>query len=224
MDIGILGAGIVGQTVGAKLAEIGHTVTLGTRRPEATDEDRGRAGSLADWLERAGEHGRVASYGEAAATGEAVINATPGSVTLDVLDGIDGEALADKILLDIANPLDFSQGFPPSLTVANTDSLAERIQRALPETRVVKALNTVTAAVMVAPESVGGGEHTLLLAGDDGGARASVAWWMDEWFGWRDILDLGPLSAARGMEAYLLLWVRAMGALDTPMFNIRIVR
>lgn len=183
MDIGILGAGTVGQTVGAALAGLGHSVTLGTRRPDATGDERGRAGSLEEWLERTGA--RVASYADAAESGELVVNATPGSVSLDVLAGIGPAALAGKILLDIANPLDFSDGFPPSLTVANTDSLAERIQRACPD---------------------------------------AVAGRLREWFGWRDILDLGGLSAARGMEAYLLLWVRAMSAQDTAMFNVKVVR
>ncbi|HUH13771.1 MAG TPA: hypothetical protein VMK65_11700 [Longimicrobiales bacterium] len=135
------------------------------------------------------------------------------------------ENLAGKILIDLANPLDFSGGMPPTLTVCNTESLAERIQRAFPDTRVVKALNTMNRSIMVDPGRVPG-EHHLFLCGDDAGARARVAEWLGEWFGWApgQILDLGDLSAARGMEMVLPLWLRIWDAVGTPEFNFRIVR
>jgi 8-hydroxy-5-deazaflavin:NADPH oxidoreductase len=165
----------------------------------------------------------LASFAAAAAEADLAVNATAGSASVGVLRGA-ADGLSGKVLVDVANPLDFSSGFPPCLTVVNTESLAEQIQAALPETRVVKALNTMTAAVMVEPGRLAGPHH-LPLAGNDGRAKADVATLLGD-LGWPDesILDLGELAAARGMEAYLLLWVRLMGALDTPMFNVRIVR
>ena len=196
--IAVLGTGTVGQTVGSKLAEVGHEVKMGTRSE----------GTLA----------------EAAAFGEIVVNATPGAASLEALEAAGAENLAGKTLWDISNPLDFSQGMPPTLTVANTDSIGEQIQRAHPDANVVKALNTVTAAVMVEPALLGE-ESELFVCGNEKSAKAQVIEIL-ETFGWLsgDILDLGDITAARGMEAYLLLWVRMMGALDTPMFNVRIIR
>lgn len=196
--IGVLGTGTVGQTVAAKLTEVGHEVKMGTRS-EGT-------------------------YAGAASFGEIVVNATAGSASLEALDAAGAENLAGKTLWDIANPLDFSQGMPPTLTVANTDSLAEQIQRAHPDAHVVKALNTVTASVMVEPAKLGE-ETALFVCGNEKQAKAQVIEIL-ETFGWLsgDILDLGDITAARGMEAYLLLWIRMMGAMDTPTFNVRLVR
>ncbi|HJR38060.1 MAG TPA: hypothetical protein VJ819_06715, partial [Nocardioidaceae bacterium] len=117
----------------------------------------------------------------------------------------------------------FSAGFPPTLTVKDTDSLAEQIQRAYPEARVVKALNTVNAGVMVDPNRVGDGGTTMFVAGDDAEARSLVAELLRA-LGWRDIIEFEQLSAARGMEMWLPLWVRLMGQLGTADFNLRIVR
>lgn len=224
MRIGILGAGIVGQTLGAKLVELGHDVVLGTRRTRELDDVRGGGGSLRGWLEKVGGGGRVASFAETASHGEVVVNATAGVGSLEATKAAGSDNLAGKVLIDVANPLEFSRGFPPSLTVCNEDSLAEQIQRAHPEARVVKTLNTLTAALMVNPGAVGGGDHTVFVSGDDAEARARVAEWLEEWFGWRDVVDLGGLSTARGTEMWLALWVRLMSALDTPMFNLKVVR
>jgi predicted dinucleotide-binding enzyme len=224
MRIGIMGAGIVGQTLGARLVQLGHDVVVGTRRPTELEDVRRGGGSLRGWLEKVGDGGRVAGFPETASHGEVVVNATAGVGSLEALEAAGPDNLAGKILIDIANPLDFSEGFPPSLTVCNTDSLAEQIQRAHPEARVVKTLNTMTAALMVNPGAVGDGDHTVFISGDDPGARARVGEWLEEWFGWRDVIDLGGLSSSRGTEMWLALWVRVMSALDTPMFNLKIVR
>lgn len=214
MDIGILGSGTVGRTLGAKLRQLGHGVAIGSRdaaKPEARD-----------W---AAAQGAVATdFAGAAAAGSLLINATAGSASLEALRAAGEQALGDKVLIDIANPLDFSGGFPPALTVANRDSLAEQIQRAFPRLRVVKALNTVTAPVMVDPAGVGGGDHDVFLAGDDTTAKAQTAELLVS-FGWRPerIRDLGGIDAARGLEMYLPLWIRIMGRLGTAQFNIRIV-
>lgn len=178
-----------------------------------------------EWAAEAGEAAGEGTFADAAAFGEeVVVNATSGAAALDVLEMAGGENLAGKVLWDISNPLDFSGGFPPTLAVANDDSLGERIQRAHPDARVVKALNTVTASVMVSPSSLGE-ETNLFLCGDDRSAKARVMEIL-ETFGWLsgDIIDLGDITAARAMEMYVILWVRIMGALDTAAFNVRVVR
>ncbi len=227
MNIGILGTGIVGQTLAAKLDELGHAVVMGTRNPEQTQARTAPHPSgpppFNVWQS---EHRgvRLAEFAEAARHGDMVINATSGLGSLDALR-LAGEAnLAAKVLIDVSNPLDFSHGMPPSLAVCNTDSTGEQIQRAFPQAKVVKALNTVTAFLMVDPGRVNGGDHTLLICGNDGEAKAQVQGWLGAWFGWRDILDLGDITAARGMEMYLPLWLRAWGALGTGMFNVKIVK
>jgi predicted dinucleotide-binding enzyme len=214
MKIGIVGSGGVAKTLGGKLAAIGHEVKLGSRQPE----------KLKDWVAGAPGKASAGSFAEAAAYGEVVLNATAGAASLEAL-GTAGEAnLAGKILIDVANPLDFSRGMPPALTVANTDSLGEQIQRAFPRTRVVKALNTVNAVVMIDPQAVAGGEHHLPICGNDAAAKAQVTEWLQAWFGWKHVLDLGDVTASRGMEMWLPLWLRLWGALGTPRFNLRLVQ
>jgi predicted dinucleotide-binding enzyme len=182
MRIGVLGTGVVGQTIGGGLIRIGHEVKLGAR--SATNEKG------AKW---------VAALGAAGAAN-----------------------LNGKTLVDVANPLDFSKGMPPSLTVCNTDSLAEQIQTAFPGARVVKALNTMTATVMVQPSLVAG-EHDVFMCGTDASAKAQIAELLGA-LGWKNIIDLGDLTAARGMEMILPLWLRLYGTLKTPTFNFHIAR
>ena len=224
MRVGILGSGMVGQTIGAKLAERGVDVVLGTRTPSQLDEKRGMGGPLAEWVGKVGKKGRLGTFAEAAAHGEIVINATSGTGSLQALSMAGAKNLAGKILIDIANPLDFSKGMPPSLTVCNTDSLAEQIQKAFPETKVVKTLNTTNAYVMVDPSLVAGGEHDIFVSGNDADAKQRVTSLLKEWFGWKSVIDLGDITTARGTEMMLPIWVRLWGALGTPMFNFRIAR
>lgn len=229
MKIGIIGSGIVGQTLGAKLVERGHDVVLGTRSPGNLDEQRGQGGSLADWLARSeGAKGtaRVASFEDAARHGEVVINATAGTGSLEALGLAGEENLSGKILIDVANPLDFSKGMPPTLTVCNTSSLGEQIQHAFPEAKVVKTLNTVNTNMMIAPDAVEDGNHAIFVCGEDAAAKAQVARYLHEWFGWKEdsVIDLGGIEAARGTEMLLPLWIRLVGVMGTHMFNFRIVR
>jgi 8-hydroxy-5-deazaflavin:NADPH oxidoreductase len=196
-----MGTGTVGRTIAGKLTELGHEVRIGSRT--------------------AGED--AVEFADAAAFGETLVNATSGTHSVDVLRSAGAENLAGKVLLDISNPLDFSQGFPPTLSVKDTDSLAEQIQRAFPDVRVVKALNTMTAAVMVDPGRVGGGDHSTFVSGDDPDAKRTVVDLLGS-MGHTDVIDLGDLSTARGAEMYLPLWIRLMGALGTPFFNIKVVR
>jgi 8-hydroxy-5-deazaflavin:NADPH oxidoreductase len=224
MKIGILGSGVVGQTLGAKLIERGEDVVLGTRSPDKREGKRGMGAALDDWLRSTGGKARIASFADAAAHGEIVINATNGAGSLDALTLAGARNLDGKILIDVANPLDFSRGMPPSLTVCNTDSLAEQIQRAFPNVKVVKTLNTTNAQVMVDPAQVGGGDHDLFISGNDAAAKARVTELLKQWFGWRTVIDLGDITTARGAEMLLPIWVRLMGALGTPFFNFKIVR
>jgi predicted dinucleotide-binding enzyme len=199
---------------------------LGTRDPEKLDDKRGFGDALADWLAKAGKNAKVATFADAAQHGQVVINATAGTATLKALESAGKANLKGKILIDVANPLDFSKGMPPTLTVCNTDSLGEQVQRAFPEAKVVKTLNTVNANMMVAPGTVGNGDHVIFVCGDDAEAKAQVARYLHDWFGWKEesVIDLGGIEAARGTEMLLPLWVRLMGVLGTPMFNFRIVR
>lgn len=224
MKIGVLGSGIVGQTIGAKLAGIGHDVALGTRDPSNLDEPRGQAGPLRAWQAGVGSAGRIVTFPEAATHGEVIINATSGQGALSALSMAGAENLAGKILMDVSNPLDSSRGFPPSLTVCNTDSLGEQIQRAVPAAKVVKTLNTMNCFIMVDPGSVGGGDHHVFVSGNDADAKAAVTGYLMDWFGWREVIDLGDITSARGSEMILPIWVRLMRALGTPAFNFRIVR
>jgi predicted dinucleotide-binding enzyme len=215
MRIGVLGTGMVGSTIGTKLVGLGHEVMMGSR--EAGGE------KAQAWVEDAGAGASEGTFADAAAFGELIFNCTAGIHSLAALEAAGPTNLAGKILVDIANPLDFSQGFPPSLAVANTDSIGEQIQRALPETSVVKALNTMNCSVMVDPGAVPG-DHSAFLCGEDDIAKDQVAELIAT-FGWprERILDLGGIRSARGMEMYLPLWLELMGALGTGTFNIGVL-
>ena len=212
MRMGVLGSGMVAQAISARLAELGHNVVIGTHDP---DKLRGWQSSNPKVL--------IGSYAETAAHGEMVFNATDGTGSLNALTMAGDANLADKILVDVSNPLDFSNGFPPSLTVFGKDSLAEQIQRAFPMTKVVKTLNTVTARVMTHPLEVANGDHHIFISANDVDAKAQVSDLLRT-FGWIHIFDLGDLSTARGTEAYMLLWVRLYGTMNTSMINIKIMK
>ncbi len=213
MKIGIIGSGMVAQTIGSKLAERGHEVKLGTRDPE----------KLTEWQTQTGPAAQVGSFAEAAAFGEIVFNCTSGGASLEALNGAGEENLNGKILVDVANPLDFSQGMPPTLSVCNTDSLAEQIQRTFPQARVVKTLNTMNANIMVNPALVSG-EHDVFISGNEAEAKTTVSNLLKDEFGWSSVIDLGDISTARSTEMLLPIWLRLFGALQTPNFNFKIVR
>jgi hypothetical protein len=213
MDIGILGTGVVGTTLGASLVAAGHRVMLGSRS--------GDKEGVAEWATQQGDLASQGTFEDAAIFADVALNCTAGAHSLDALEKAGADNLSGKILIDVANPLDFSEGFPPSLLVSNKDSLGEQVQRALPDTRVVKALNTVAAEVMVEPSRLDG-PHDLLICGNDAEAKSEVSRLLRDWWGWEHIVDLGDISSARGTEAYLHLWLRLMGALDSPFFNIHV--
>lgn len=215
MRIGVLGTGVVGRTLATKLVSLGHEVRMGSR--QAGNE------KAVEWTREAGAGASEGSFADAAELGELVINATAGAVAVDALRMAGADNLAGKVVIDVSNPLDFSRGMPPVLTVCNDDSVAERIQRELPDARVVKSLNTVNADVMVTPEVVPG-DHTMFVAGNDADAKRQVTDLLES-FGWprERVLDLGDVTAARGMEMYLPLWLRLFGAAGTPRVNIHVV-
>jgi len=226
MKVGVLGTGAVGRAVAGKLAELGHDVVVGTR-----SVDRTMAHAETDYMGNppfsAWQKGhatvRLATFAQAATHGEIVVNATAGTASLDALKAAGARNLAGKILIDIANPLDFSKGMPPSLSVCNTDSLGEQIQRAFPKARVVKTLNTVNNLLMVNPNLVARGDHDVFVSGNDPDAKARVTEFLEA-FGWKHVIDLGDITSARGVEMVLPIWVQMMGALRTPMFNFKVAR
>ncbi len=216
MNIAVFGTGAVGRTLGARLVELGHSVVLGTRDPARP--------AAQEWLAAVGtaRGARVDTYAGAAAHGDVVVNATSGAGSIAAMKLAGERNLSGKVLLDVANPLDASPGLPVSLSVVNTDSLAEQLQRSFPDVRVVKSLNTVNCELMAHPRRLGE-DHTMFVAGNDAEAKATVADLLRS-FGWRSILDIGGIEAARGMEMYLPLWSSLMAAQGTISFNIKVVR
>jgi predicted dinucleotide-binding enzyme len=214
MRIGVLGTGMVGRALATRLIEVGHDVRLGSRSTT-------HQGSAA-WVAQMGDHASAGDFASAAGFGELVVNATAGSVTLAALELAGEQQLAGKILIDVCNPLRSDGDGPLPLTVANTDSVGEQIQRAHPRTRVVKALNTMNCDVMVAPDVVPG-DHAVFICGEDADAKRTVTDLLGS-FGWpaSRIVDLGGIQAARGTEAFMLLWLPMWRAIGHGHFNIAI--
>jgi hypothetical protein len=158
MRVGIIGTGIVGSTIGSKLVELHHEVKMGSRTL-----DNAKA---VEWVKKAGRGASQGTFADAASFGEVVFNCTSGNVSIEALKIAGAQNLKGKVLIDISNPLDFSKGMPPTLTILNTDSIGELIQRTFPETKVVKTLNTMTAALMVDPKLVPG-DHDVFMSGNE---------------------------------------------------------
>jgi 8-hydroxy-5-deazaflavin:NADPH oxidoreductase len=216
MKIAVLGTGTVGDTIGSKLIELGHSVMMGSRT--ATNEKAQAFVAKHNGMATAG------TFADAAAFGEILFNCTSGVGSLEALKQAGEVNLNGKILIDVSNPLDFSNGFPPALTVSNTTSLAEEIQNTYPQLKVVKTLNTMWCGLMVNPGMINGGDHNAFISGNDAEAKEEVKAMLQS-FGWqeRNILDLGDITTARGTEMYLPLWVRMYGATQNGAFNIKIV-
>jgi len=226
MKIAVFGTGVVGQIISEKLENLDHEVTIGTRNVEEAlsrsgKDNFGRPG-FGEWHSNHPKV-KVATYAVAAAGGDLIVNATNGTGTMPALEQAGSKNLAGKVMIDISNPLDFSKGFPPSLFICNTDSLGEQIQRAYPELKVVKSLNTMNAYIMVNP-AVLPEDHTVFMNGNDAGAKDEVRELLKS-FGWREknIIDMGDITTARGTEQLLPIWVRLYGSLKNPMFNFKIV-
>ena len=217
MKIAVLGTGMVGNALATKLVNIGHQVMVGSR---TVNSEAGQ-----EWLKSVGGKAQIGTFADTAAFGEIILDCTNGANSLAALGQAEEKNLRGKILIHVGNPLDFSRGMPPTLTVCNTDSLGEQVQREFPGVRVVKALNTVNCEVMIAPSRVPG-DHNLFICGNDAAAKREVTDRLCEWFGWKpgSIIDLGDITNARGTEMFLALWTRLWGVLGTPHFNIHIVR
>ncbi|ESU29032.1 coenzyme F420-dependent NADP reductase [Flavobacterium limnosediminis JC2902] len=213
-----MGTGMVGDAIGSKLISLGHSVMMGSRT-------KNNEKALA-FVSKNSDNASEGTFAEAARFGEIIFNCTKGEHSLDALKSA-GDALNGKILVDIANPLDFSQGMPPTLlpALSNSNSLGEEIQKAFPDTKVVKTLNTMWNGLMVNPNLIGNGDHINYICGNDADAKSKVISILNE-VGWKkeNILDLGDISAARGTEGYLPLWLRIYGATGSGAFNFKLVK
>jgi 8-hydroxy-5-deazaflavin:NADPH oxidoreductase len=228
MKVAVLGTGSVGQSLSAKLASLGHEVKMGTRDVAASRERKGvdNFGQplVGEWLSSpAAKKVQLTTFLEATKGADLVVLATLGQIAHDVLASC-GQHLDGKVILDITNPLDFSKGFPPTLSVCNTASLGEQLQAAFPKARFVKSLNTLSNPVMVKPDLVPG-DHNVFVSGNDETAKQQVKALLES-FGWKaaSIIDVGDITTARATEMLLPLWVRLFGAWKTPMFNFAVRR
>jgi predicted dinucleotide-binding enzyme len=216
MKVAVFGTGNVGDTIGSKLIELGHTVMMGSR---TADNEKAKA-----FVAKHNDKASAGTFSDAAAFGEIIFNCTAGVGSINALKMGGDKNIHGKIIVDIANPLDFSKGMPPSLTVCNTNSLGEEIQKAFPQTKVVKALNTMWCGIMVNPKMINGGDHSTFICGNDAEAKEKVKEILKS-FGWleKNILDLGDITKARGTEMYLPLWLSIYGATNNGAFNIKIL-
>ncbi len=213
MKIGVLGTGIVGQTIGSRLVQLGHDVMMGSRDPANP--------KAIAWAKEEGHHASFGTFANAAAFGETIFNCTLGTASIDALQQAGAANLDGKVLIDTANALDYSTEIW-TLTVCNTDSLGEQIQRAFPKARVVKTLNTVNCNLMVDPRKLS--ERTdIFVSGNDTEAKAVVITILRDWFGWKSIIDLGGIETARSVEMYVLLWQHLRNWSSSHRFNIRVV-
>lgn len=214
MRYGVLGTGMVGDTLATKLVELGHEVMMGSR---TANNEKAKA-----WSDRVGARASTGTFAEAAAFGEILLSCTQGETSIQAIGSADPKDLNGKVLVDVSNPLDFSRGMPLRLSISNDDSLGETIQRKFPQLRVVKALNTCNCKVMVEPSRVPG-EHDIFLCGNDPAARETVKGMLTD-FGWKSIIDLGDLTAARATEQLMPFWMRLFQMSGSADFNLKIVR
>lgn len=216
MKIAVLGTGMVGDTIGSKLIETGHAVMMGSR---TVDNEKARA-----FVAKHKINASAGTFADAAAFGEMIFNCTSGGGSIDALRLAGEYNLEGKIIVDISNPLDFSKGMPPSLSIVNTNSLGEEIQKTFPAVKVVKTLNTLWCGLMVNPAMINSGDHHIFMSGNDADAKQQVKEILKS-FGWfeKNILDLGNITTARGTEMYLPLWLSIYGSTNNGAFNIKIV-
>jgi len=226
MNISVLGTGSVGQALAGRLSGLGHNVFMGTRNVESTlaktTPDGWGNPAIGSWIND-NPLVQLCTFNDSVTQGnDLIIFAMNGKVAIECLTSIENSLLSGKVLIDISNPLDFSNGFPPSLFVSNTESLGEQIQSTFPEIKVVKTLNTMSNAIMINPKIIEG-DHSVFLSGNDSEAKSFVTQILYS-FGWEsnNIIDLGDITTARGTEMILPLWVRLYGKLQTPMFNFNI--
>jgi predicted dinucleotide-binding enzyme len=200
--IGVLGTGEVGRRLAAGFKSRGHDVTIGSR-----DADKPK---LREWLSGDGAGIQAGTFAEAAAHGQLLVLAVLGNAAEDVIADAGGENFSGKVVIDAMNPLDFSGGFPPKLSISGEDSLGERVQRAVPDAKVVKAFNTIGNPFFVDP-SFSDGKPTMLIAGDDEDAKHTVGDVLAD-LGWPDPVDIGGIEGSRELEAICIAWIKVGGA------------
>lgn len=228
MKVAVIGTGAVGQAMSKKFLELGHQVFMGTREPQQSltrkETDSWGTAGIGAWIKNYPQV-NLMSFKDAVQNGnDLIVFAMNGQAALDVLQHIGPELLAEKIMIDISNPLDFSKGFPPLLSVCNTESLGEQIQNTFPDLKVVKALNTISHPIMENPGVIEG-DHNVFICGNDEDAKDKVKSILQD-FGWKahNIIDLGDITNARGTEMLLPLWTRLMGKFQSPLFNFNVVK
>jgi 8-hydroxy-5-deazaflavin:NADPH oxidoreductase len=216
MKVAILGTGIVGDTIGSKLVELGHNVMMGSR---TSNNEKAIA-----FVNKHNGKATAGTFNEAATFGEIIFNCTAGANSIEALKLAGENNLKNKIIVDVANTLDFSTGTTPTLALVNTTSLGEEIQLQFPNSKVVKTLNTMWCGLMVNPALINNADHDNFICGNDPDAKEIVKDILKS-FGWfnKNILDLGDITKARGPEMYLPLWLRIWGATNNGAFNIKIV-
>jgi len=216
MKLGILGTGMVGNTIGSKLIQLGHEVKMGSR---TVANEKASA-----WVKANGTNASQGTFADAASFGDIIFNCTAGDISIEALKAAGKENLNGKILIDLANPLDHSKGSPPGLLpgLSNTTSLGEEIQNTFPDLKVVKTLNTMNCNLMVNASSLKN-EHDVFICGNHNEAKTKVKEVLT-WFGWQSPIDLGDISAARGTEILLPIWIRLCSTFRTPTFNFKIVK
>ena len=202
MRVGVLGSGEVGRRLAEGFCGRGHEVMIGSRDPDKAE--------LRDWLSGDGSGIEAGSFEQAAAHGELIVLAVLGNAAEEAIAGAGPDNFRGKVVIDAMNPLDFSGGFPPKLSITGEDSLGERVQRALPDARVVKAFNTIGNPYFVDP-SFSEGQPTMLIAGDDQEAKDTVRNVLTD-FGWSDTVDIGGIEGSRELEAICIVWVKIGGA------------
>jgi hypothetical protein len=200
--VGVLGTGEVGRRLAEGFCGCGHEVMIGARDPSKPE--------LREWVSGVGAGIEAATFTDAAAHGELLVLAVLGDAAEEVIADAGPSNFSGKVVIDVMNPLDFSGGFPPKLSIAGEDSLGERVQRSLPDAKVVKAFNTIGNTYFVQPR-FSEGQPTMLIAGDDEAAKGTVADVLAD-FGWSDPVDIGGIEGSRELEAICIAWVKIGGA------------
>ncbi len=199
--VGVLGSGEVGRRLAAGFHSRGDDVMIGSRDPGKSE--------LREWLSGDGAGIKAGTFAQTAAHGDLLVLAVLGNAAEQAISDAGPENFSGKVVIDAMNPLDFSGGFPPKLSVAGEDSLGERVQRALPDAKVVKAFNTIGSPYFVEP-SFSEGPPTMLIAGDDEGAKRTVGDALAD-LGWSDVVDIGGIESSRELEAICIAWVKIGG-------------
>lgn len=199
--VGVLGSGEVGRRLAAGFSSCGHEVIIGSRDPDKP--------ALREWLSGEGAGIQAGTFAETAEHGELLVLAVLGDAAEEAIAEAGAGSFGGKVVIDAMNPLDFSGGFPPKLSIAGEDSLGERVQRALPDAKVVKAFNTIGSPYFVNP-SFTDGRPTMLIAGDDEGAKHTVGDVLAD-FGWTEVVDIGGIEGSRELEAICIAWVKIGG-------------